>query len=171
MPGEASEDHVVQEFQGRRPFGIAQRPDAFQFFCELGWKRQTLHPVEAPKEFGAAEGEHMSLLRDGNLAADIREPFIMTSEVGWGCLGHLVLSRALESRVTPALLVEQDGGLIETLLEILLTVLQCFDAPLQQKIALFEARCVSIRHRGRDLLRLIWRDSFVLRKIANASRQ
>ena len=101
-----------------------------------------LHPVEAPKEFHAAGGKRIRLLRDRNLDADIGEPVVMFVEIGWSLSGHSALSCALESRVSPPLLIEQDGRLVQALFEILFAVLQRFDAPLQQEIALLQARRV-----------------------------
>src|ERR1700722_5530616 len=45
---------------------------------------------------------------------------------------------ALQRRVPPPLLVEQDGRLIEALFQICFTVLQGFDTPLQQESALLK---------------------------------
>ena len=75
----------------------------------------------------------------------------------------------LRVAVTAPLLVEQDCRLVEALLQILFTVLQRFHTPLQQEIALLQARCSRIRRRGGNLFRFCWRDSFAVRQSCERS--
>ena len=123
-----------------------QRLDTFQLLRELSWERQSLHPVEAPKEIDAAKSKHVRLLWNRHPATDMDEPVVMTSKIGWSCSGHSALSSALEIPVTTPLLVKQGGRLVQTLFEILFAVVQRFHAPLQQENILLHA------HRG-----CIWR--------------
>src|ERR1700683_5021627 len=153
---QALKDRVIQSLQCRRPLGIMQFVNALQFLGELAWKLKLPPPVQAAKESRAPQGQFISLLRDGNLTADICEPFVMIAEVGWSHCGHRNLSRTLERLVAPAFLVKQNGRLFKTLLEILLAVLQRFHAPLQQKIALLQTPRACVRPPSRNLLRLRW---------------
>ena len=136
MLGQAPKDRVIQGLQCCRPPGIMQFVNALQLLGERARELKSPYPVEAAKELRAPDGRSYGCSADGNLITDIGKPFVMIAEVGWSHCTHRNLLRALERCVAPAFLVEQDGRLIETLLEILLAVLQRFDAPLQQQMAL-----------------------------------
>src|ERR1700683_2147842 len=60
----------------------------------------------------------------------------------------LALSSTLECCVAAPFLIEQNGCLVQALLEILLAVLQRFNAPLQKEVVLLQARCCCIRWRS-----------------------
>ena len=83
----------------------------------------------------------------------------------------LALSSTLECCVAAPFLIEQNGRLVQALLEILLAVLQRLHAPLHKEVVLLQARCGCIRRRSFDLLSFHRRNSLTHREISNAPRQ
>jgi hypothetical protein len=88
MNGEVPKYLTIQSLQCSRPFWVQKHLDALKFLCNRNGKRKSLHPVKAPKEIDAAESKRARLIRDSNLTADMREPVVMTSKIGWNCSGH-----------------------------------------------------------------------------------